>query len=260
MSVPAARTDPCLKRYPLRRLRLPVANGTLDVVVPDAGAWLHTGGWSERAARGEEPPYWADVWPAAVAVARLLCRRGSLFGQRCLDLGCGIGVPGIAAARLGAAVTFADREPDALAFAAWNARRQPAAEALVTTRVHDWHAGSLAGAFDLLLLADVTYRVVHHRPVLQQMAASLLGGGIAIHADPYRREVAGFLVQAKASFACCELALSTHWDGQRIPIRVCVFAEQQVTLDRWAATAKLNMPRKLADDQGECPATLRPLA
>jgi 2-polyprenyl-3-methyl-5-hydroxy-6-metoxy-1,4-benzoquinol methylase len=233
MSVPAARTDPCLKRYPLRRLRLPVANGTLDVVVPDAGAWLHTGGWSDR---------------------------GSLFGQRCLDLGCGIGVPGIAAARLGAAVTFADREPDALAFAAWNARRQPAAEALVTTRVHDWHAGSVLGAFDLLLLADVTYRVVHHRPVLQQMAASLFGGGIAIHADPYRREVAGFLVQAKASFACCELALSTHWDGQRIPIRVCVFAEQQVTLDRWAATAKLNMPRKLADDQGECPATLRPLA
>ena len=72
MSVPAARNDSRLRRYPLRRLRLPMAHGTLDVVVPDAGAWLHTGGWSQRAARGEEPPYWADVWPAAVALARLL--------------------------------------------------------------------------------------------------------------------------------------------------------------------------------------------
>lgn len=240
MSVPAARTDPRLKRYPLRRLRLPMANGTLDVVVPDAGAWLHTGGWSQRAARGEEPPYWADVWPAAVALARLLCRRGPLAGVRCLDLGCGIGVPGIAAAKLGASVTFADREADALAFAEWNARRVAVPEALVATVVHDWHAGPVAGPCDLLLLADVTYRPVHHRPVLRQIEACLASGGVALHADPYRREVEGFLVQARAAFAHRQIEASTHWDGKRLPVRIQGFAGAEAALDRWLPTTKLD--------------------
>src|SRR5689334_14192318 len=116
MTVPEARLDPVLRRYPLRRHRLSVAGGALSIVAPDGGDWLHTGGWSTRAQAGQEPPYWADVWPSSVAIARWLCRRRDLAGMRALDLGCGIGVPGTAAARQGAAVVFADREADALAF------------------------------------------------------------------------------------------------------------------------------------------------
>jgi predicted nicotinamide N-methyase len=236
MSVPAARTDPRLQRYPLRRLRLPVAGGTLDLVVPDAGAWLHTGGWSARTARGEEPPYWADVWPAAVALARWLCRRGAMPGVRCLDLGCGIGVPGIAAARLGAQVTFADREAPALAFAEWNARRHCAAgQAAVQTVQHDWHRSTLGAAFDLVCLADVTYRPVHHLPVLRHLRACLRPGGLAVHADPHRREADGFLVQARAQFAARSLEVSAHFDERRLPVRLWFFAHCERDLDSWLA-------------------------
>ena len=233
MTVPAARTDPRLKRYPLRRLRLPVAGGTLSVVVPDAGVWLHSGGWSARAAAGEEPPYWADVWPAAIALARWLCRRRDLSGRSCLDLGCGIGVPGIAAAWLGAAVTFADRAADALAFAAWNARHQRGGAAAVQATLHDWHQGTLPDAFDLLCLADVTYRPVHHRPVLRHLRECLRPAGLAVHADPYRRESDGFLAQARGEFASRLLPVATHWQQQRLPVRLWFFAHSEPALASW---------------------------
>jgi 2-polyprenyl-3-methyl-5-hydroxy-6-metoxy-1,4-benzoquinol methylase len=106
--------------------------------------------------------------------------------------------------------------------------------------VHDWHAGVVVGDFDVLLLADVTYRPVHHRPVLRQMEACLAGGGVALHADPYRREVEGFLVQARAAFVHREIEASTHWDGKRLPVRIHAFAAAAPDLERWLPQTALD--------------------
>jgi hypothetical protein len=99
--------------------------------------------------------------------------------------------------------------------------------------VHDWHLGHLPGPFDLAFLADVTYRPVHHRPILQQMQSVVAGGGVVIHADPYRRETEGFLVQASRSFVRREIAVSTHWRDERHAVRICGFAATAAALDRW---------------------------
>src|ERR671939_1023973 len=65
--------------------------------------------------------YWADLWPSAVALADVVARRPPT-GKRVLELGCGIGLPGIVAARGAAAdVLLADWSADAIAFAADNA-------------------------------------------------------------------------------------------------------------------------------------------
>jgi predicted nicotinamide N-methyase len=47
-------------------------------------------------------PYWTRVWPSAVALASEVLRRPELVaGKRVCDLGCGLGVAGIAAALAG---------------------------------------------------------------------------------------------------------------------------------------------------------------
>ena len=50
----------------------------------------------EAFAADEFLPYWAELWPAALALAAALPRR--LAGTRLVELGCGLGVPSLVAA------------------------------------------------------------------------------------------------------------------------------------------------------------------
>ena len=68
-------------------------------------------------------PYWAELWPTALAMAQWFCRAEEPIpkGWTC-ELGCGLGLVGIALARLGWRVEATDFVEDALIFAAHNAR------------------------------------------------------------------------------------------------------------------------------------------
>jgi predicted nicotinamide N-methyase len=232
-TVPDAMADPVLRRYRLRRLRLPLARGVLSMVVPDAGHHVRDGSWAEAAARHDEPPYWVQVWPASVAVARLLARLPTLAEQRVLDLGCGLGVPGVAAARCGATVTFVDRELDALAFASWNARRQggPAPSALRL----DWGSDTLATVFDVIVLADVSYRPVHHLALQRHVTHCLAHGGVVIHADPERVESTSFVRWLRAHAPSRQQHVRTSFLERTIDVRLCVSSGDSVRLASFAA-------------------------
>ena len=52
-------------------------------------------------------PYWAELWPSSLALANALSRR-ALRGARTLELGCGLGLPSIAAAIAGGRVLATD--------------------------------------------------------------------------------------------------------------------------------------------------------
>src|SRR5437763_16052858 len=65
------------------------------------------------AAREEFLPYWADLWPSARLLARTLASR-ALRGARVLELGCGLGLPSLAAALAGGRVLATDWAPDAV--------------------------------------------------------------------------------------------------------------------------------------------------
>src|ERR1700693_4992372 len=48
-------------------------------------------------AQDEYMPYWADLWPAARMLAKVILREKWTPGIEALELGCGLGLPGIAA-------------------------------------------------------------------------------------------------------------------------------------------------------------------
>ena len=78
---------------------------------------------SEEAFEHEEfLPYWAELWPSASALARAVGVR-SLRGARVLELGCGLGLPSLAAAVAGGRVLATDWAPDAIAMLTRNAAR-----------------------------------------------------------------------------------------------------------------------------------------
>lgn len=107
--------------------------------------------------RDERMPYWAELWPAGVALARAVSG-AALGGRRVVEIGCGgLALPSIAASLAGARVLATDWAPEALELAASNAARNDAALDVAVVAWDD--AGELVarGPFDLVLGADVLY-------------------------------------------------------------------------------------------------------
>lgn len=233
VTVPLARLEPRLRRFDLRRLRVAVGDHMVSLVVPDAAGYLRAGGWVDDAERQKEPPYWVELWPASVVLARLLHRRGGLHGVRVLDLGCGLGLPGICAGMQGAKVTLVDRNPDALAFAGWNAGRQLAAGACVRCAQIDWSAEEIVGRQDLILLADVTYRPVHHAGVFRQLEAGLAEGGVVVHSEPWRAESHGFVRLLTGHFETIQSSWRIQGRNGPVDVRVIVASSRVESLHPW---------------------------
>jgi predicted nicotinamide N-methyase len=108
------------------------------------------------AAQDEFIPYWADLWPSAELLARTIAGR-ALRGRRVLELGCGLGLPSLAAALAGGRVTATDWAPDAVEAVRLNARRNGLAVEARTVDWRDSHSLVAAGPWDLVIAADVLY-------------------------------------------------------------------------------------------------------
>jgi predicted nicotinamide N-methyase len=144
-------------------------------------------------------PYWAELWPSGVALARAVGVR-ALRGRRVVELGCGLGLPAIAAALAGGRVLATDWSADAIARAADNARRN---DAEVDTLVASWSdpAGLVRrGPFDLVLASDVLYEARDLAPLLTLLPRLLAPGGEAWIADPGRASAEHFLDAARERF------------------------------------------------------------
>src|ERR687893_2482521 len=109
----------------------------------------------EAFAREEFLPYWAELWPSSLALARVIARR-PLTGRRTIELGCGLGLPAIAAAIAGARVLATDWSPDAVAMTARNAERNGASLATALFR-WDGDPRQLGAPWPLVLASDVLY-------------------------------------------------------------------------------------------------------
>src|SRR5262245_5436989 len=59
-------------------------------------------------AKDEYMPYWVDPWPAARMLAKYLLHEVWRTDLCALEIGCGLGLPGIAALAQGIHVTFSD--------------------------------------------------------------------------------------------------------------------------------------------------------
>lgn len=145
-------------------------------------------------------PYWAEMWPSGVALARGLVGR-PLRGVRTLELGCGgLALPSIVASLGGARVLATDWSADAVAFAERNARRS---RAPVETAVCSWvepEPFESQAPWSLVLAADVLYeqRAADH---LAELLPRLVGArGSALIADPTREPATRFLEAAAERF------------------------------------------------------------
>jgi predicted nicotinamide N-methyase len=129
-------------------------------------------------------PYWADLWPGARMLAEAILRERWEPATSALEIGCGLGLPGIVAMSAGLRVTLSDYDELALHLAADNARLNGFADPL-TVRL-DWRDPPSEQPWQVLLAADVVYESRSARPVVELIKALLPRGGLCLMADQIR--------------------------------------------------------------------------
>ena len=191
----------------LTRLGAPLPGALLDIAKEtiEAGGesftMIRPADWDElrhqEGAEGRGAPYWALRWPAAWTLAERLAER-DLTGRRVLELGCGLGLPSLVAARRGAKVLATDGAPEAVVFAAHNLALNDLEGEVAVAGLHD-SDDLLAGApYDLVIAADVLYLKDNVEALLRLLPRL---GPEALIADPSRAGGKDFVAAARRIFS-----------------------------------------------------------
>lgn len=181
----------------------------------DAAALLDDAELVEEFQKTDRLPYGLELWPASVALARYIYADEPGDGRHAMELGCGVGLVSLAAARRAWRVTATDVDPVALRFAEFNAAANGVS--IHEYRLLDWNHAPEGVRFSRIFAADVLYQLSDHRPLLRCIAAMLDSAGVAYVSDPCRGVADRFPVLAEqAGFHVSVMPTSIVFDNGNV--------------------------------------------
>lgn len=122
-------------------------------------------------------PYWGSLWETGPTTAAMILHHVWPSRLQVLELGCGIGVVGIAGLIAGHAVTFSDHASAAVELAISNAALNGFSDA--TGMVFDWNQPPTEEKYDLIIASDILYETSSHKPLLNTIQTMLSKNGAA---------------------------------------------------------------------------------
>ena len=132
--------------------------------------------------------YWDRIWPSSVALSEYLIHQFSptkLAGSKVLEIGCGTGVPGVVAAKLGAFTMFSDMVPVTLKAVKETCRLNHIGK--FDTCLLDWSEKIQSKErYDLVLGCEVFYDEAILSDISHVLEQVLAPGGKGIFCDPNR--------------------------------------------------------------------------
>lgn len=204
--------------------RTSVRVGTLDFVIetpPDLDALLDKAA-AKHPGAVDEIPYYAILWPAAQGLASYLWQeRQALHSVRVLELGCGLGLPSIVAARLGARVLATDFHEDT---GTWLQHNAALNRVTLEYRRLDWswylgQRGFDPDAADWVIGSDLLYERRHISGLICAIQAFARPGARVAIADPGREPLSLFVSGM----------VKMGWQADLVPegdIYVCTFQKK----------------------------------
>jgi predicted nicotinamide N-methyase len=160
----------------------------------------------EQILEGKDPlkdvstfPFWIRLWEAAIVLSEFVAGLPNAKGASLLELGAGLGAPGLTAAAAGFDVTLSDYEELILDFERINA----AASRLDTVRfaMLDWLDPPEMEQFDVIIGAEILFREEFFQPLLNVLRRALKPDGVVYLAhDVKRRSLEPFLKLAEKEY------------------------------------------------------------
>jgi len=147
-----------------------------------------------------EFPFWVKLWEAAIVLAQYLAGQQFAKGTRLLELGAGLGAPGLAAAAAGCLVTLTDYEEQIIDFERISASASRLED--VRFEILDWLSPPEMEQYDIIVGAEILFREEFFEPLLGVMRKALKPGGVVYLAHDIRRQsLKPFLEMAEAEYA-----------------------------------------------------------
>ena len=140
--------------------------------------------------KDEYMPYWASLWPVAVFLAEEILARSFTPNSKTIEIACGLGLAGMAAAKKQLDVLFTDYDANAVKFAKKNCALndiQNGSFALLDIR------SPIEQTFDLIIVSDLIYERRNVEPLVSLLEKMLAKNGVALVSDQGRPYQENFL-------------------------------------------------------------------
>jgi predicted nicotinamide N-methyase len=205
------------EKYSLTFDRLTVRDNTIRLLkIADLEQFLDG---KDPFADVSEFPFWIRLWDAAMILSYVLGAQTETKGKRLLELGAGLGAPGLAAAAAGFDVTLSDYEDIIMDFQKVSA----AASGLTNVKFcHlDWLQPIDVEPFDVLAGAEILFRDEFFEPLLNIFKTCLKTDGMIYLAHDSKRQSLGkFLKLAQVDFDISLKEQSFMRDGKKVTVIV----------------------------------------
>jgi len=170
--------------------------------------------------KDERIPYWADLWPSAVALSNYILKNNLIVpGTKVLEIGCGLGLPGIVAGQLGAKVILSDYIQEALDFAGhnWSLNNSDPADLLLM----DWRSPEPSLKVYIVLASDIAYEKKSFDDLIKTFKILLKRGGKMLISEPNRAFAQAFFNGLKdTGFSVNSQKDSLEFRGQKYSIHI----------------------------------------
>jgi methyltransferase-like protein 23 len=204
--------------FPLQLQTIQIKQTAIKLFVPDVTAIrrAYTNGLISF-------PYWAQVWPSAIALSEFIIDNSHLVqNKKLLELGAGLGLPSLVSSAYAASVLCSDKDADAVEIISKSAAENDINN--LQTVMIDWEAPVEINA-DVLLLSDINYEPGVFQKLNELIFQFIKNGTTILLATPQRLMAKPFIGPLLKFCVNQEEMFVTH-QGERTAITVLVLEDK----------------------------------
>lgn len=168
-------------------------------------------------------PYWAQIWPAALALGTYLVQNPqTVKGKNVLEIAAGLGLPSLVAARFASSVTCTDY----IAAAVHAAQQSAQHNGLINMHCQqlDWYHLPQHIHADVLLLSDVNYEPQAFEVLYQLLQTFLQKGSTVLLSTPQRLMAKPFISRL-LPWCVAQQQVEVPMAQQAVPVSVMVLSQ-----------------------------------